>query len=454
MKKTIKLAVVAALALGTTSAFATNGSTMNGLGAKTRGMAGVGIGMSHGAESILANPALISSVKGTEISFGGTLFMPDVENTNTVGQVDATGAAVFDAQGMVPYTGPTQTSSADTFVIPSVSIVHKVNDNFYTGIGMWGTGGLGVDYRDATNALGNTQMEMVTSLQIMQFGVPLVYKMNSFSMGITPIIQYGTLDINYNADLNPFDGTEATPFNGLNNNSINYGAGIGSDISMGYNLGLSYVTGDLTLGAVYKSQIDMNYDGQLAATVGPMVGGNYTNDILSTPAEYGVGFSYAMGKHTIAMDYKIINWEDAEGYKDFGWEDQDIVAVGYEYSTDAWAIRMGYSKADSAVQDNTGKQLPLDVMMAQGTNAGLGTNMIDPSTFAGLTNTLNALGFPGNIESHYAFGGTYNISKTVSMDLAYVYAPEVTTSVLNMLGQNITTKHSETSYSAQLNLAF
>ncbi|WP_304546016.1 hypothetical protein [Sulfurimonas microaerophilic] len=110
MKKTIKLAVVAALALGATSAFATNGSTLIGMGAKSRGMAGTGIGMTHGAESALTNPALITSVKNTEVSFGGTLFMPDV-NTN-IG-----GAGAPD-------------SAADMNVIPEVSIASKITDNF------------------------------------------------------------------------------------------------------------------------------------------------------------------------------------------------------------------------------------------------------------------------------------------------------------------------------------
>jgi len=41
MKKTIKLAVVAALALGATSAFATNGSNLIATGAKARGMGGL-----------------------------------------------------------------------------------------------------------------------------------------------------------------------------------------------------------------------------------------------------------------------------------------------------------------------------------------------------------------------------------------------------------------------------
>ena len=47
MKKTIKLAVVAALALGATSAFATNGSDMIATGAKATGMGGVGIGVRY-----------------------------------------------------------------------------------------------------------------------------------------------------------------------------------------------------------------------------------------------------------------------------------------------------------------------------------------------------------------------------------------------------------------------
>jgi hypothetical protein len=40
MERTIKLAVVAALALCATSAFATNGTKLIGVGAKSRGMGG------------------------------------------------------------------------------------------------------------------------------------------------------------------------------------------------------------------------------------------------------------------------------------------------------------------------------------------------------------------------------------------------------------------------------
>ena len=378
MKRTIKLAVVAALALGATSAFATNGSDMIATGAKATGMAGVGIGMSHGAESALVNPALITSVDGTEVEFGGTLFMPDVKNT---------------------WNGTTSESKANKNVIPEVSLASKVNDNFYWGIGMWGTAGMGTDYRaDAS------QMKMVTNLQLMQFGVPLAYKVGGLSVAVTPLLQYGSLDINYN-------------------NSSNVGAGTSQDLEMGYNLGASYTTSGLTVGAVYKSQINMRYTGQLSAAMQGF-GQSYTNDTLSTPAEVGAGVSYKFGDSTLALDFKQIQWSKAKGYQDFGWKDQNVFSVGYEYATKDWAARLGYNYAKSPITEQSL-----------------------------LNNTFNLLGFPAIIESHYAIGGSYNFSSKTSVDLAYVYAPQVTDTYAAYYS-TMTTKHSQNAISAQLDYKF
>ena len=384
MKKTIKLAVVAALALGTTSAFATNGAQLIGTGAKTRGMAGVGIGMSHGAESALSNPALITSVKGTEISFGGTLFMPKVKNTSSMGSAEST---------------------ADKNVIPEVSLATKVNDNFYWGIGMWGTGGMGVDYRDAAS-----QYKMVTNLQIMQFGVPLAYTTNGFSVALTPIMQYGSLDM------------------ALNNGVNDYSAGVAQDLQMGYNVGVSYMMAGLTVGAVYKSQIDMDYKNVMTEAMKGF-GATYPNSKLSTPAEIGGGISYTMDGSTLAIDYKQIKWSACKGYKDFGWKDQNVIAIGYEYATDGWAARVGYNYAKSPIEHQT-----------TSTITGLSAGYVD---------MLNLLGFPAVVESHATVGGTYNVSKSTSIDLAYMYVPEKTVTMSGM-----TVKHSQSGVSAQLNYAF
>ncbi|OHE00972.1 MAG: aromatic hydrocarbon degradation protein [Sulfurimonas sp. RIFCSPLOWO2_12_FULL_36_74] len=410
MKRTIKLAVVAALALGATSAFATNGATMIGYGAKSFGMGGTGIGVGHGAESALANPAMITTIKGkNEVSFGGTVFMPDIETTN-----DLTG--VGGASG-------TGESKSDFFVIPSVSLASKVNDNFYWGIGMWGTGGLGVDFRNDSN---EDMMKMVTALQTMQFGVPLAYTNSGFTVAATPIVQYSSLDINYQMPA-AFGGTEV-------------GSGVAQDVAVGYNLGLAYVTNGLTLGAVYKSKIKFDIQNVLDSAIGAMTNLGqapaYSQDEMATPAEYGVGISYTTAGHTLAIDYKNIAWSDAEVYQDFGWEDQDVFAIGYEYKTDKWAARAGYQYAKGAVQDNSGKGLYLD------------TN--NP----GLTNTFNLLGFPGTQESHITLGGTYAFNETISLDVAAVFGLENKETFTNFGGADITNKHSEQGYSVQLNYAF
>ena len=391
MKKTIKLAVVAALALGTTSAFATNGSAMIGMGAKANGMAGTGIGMSHGAESALTNPALITSVENTEISFGGTFFMPDVSNDMGAGFAD---------------------SDADLSVIPSVALASKVTDNFYIGVGMWGTAGMGTDYRES-----NANMNMVTNLQLMQFGVPLAYTTQGFSVAVTPILQYGSLDINYAGQAGP-GSTSSTE-------------GVAQDLQFGYNLGLSYEVSGFTVGAVYKSEIEMTYDGQISQALSDFTGMGATNfsDKLSTPAEMGLGVSYNMNEHTVALDYKKIKWSSASGYEDFKWDDQNVYSIGYQFATKDWAARIGYNYSESPISD-------------QGATGGL-------------INTFNLLGFPAIIESHIAIGGTYNVTEQFSFDAAYVYSPEAEETYAGMMpGSSVKTKHSQSALSLQANFAF
>lgn len=367
MKSNIKL--ITAIAVMSTSLYATNGDHLIGIGAKSLGMAGTGIAISHGAESALANPALITAVKGKEVSFGGTIFMPDVET---------------DSQG----------SDADFSVIPAVSLAMKSTDNFYWGVGMWGTAGMGVDYRGT-----NTNDNMVTNLQLMQFGIPIAYKISDFSVGITPVMQYGSLDMSYTGSTTK---------------------GVGQDLAFGYDIGAAYAISDATIGLIYKSPIKMHYSGQMT-----QLATDYTlvpfGDDLEQPSEIGAGVAYAMGRSVIALDYKRINWASAAGYKDFGWKDQDVFAIGYQHSQDAWAIRAGYNYAKSPIVNNTN----------------------------GTINKLNLLAFPATVESHYSLGGSYVFTKKTSVDLAYVYAPEAS----DTMGTT-STKHSQSALSMQVTFDF
>jgi len=434
MKKTIKLALATALALGSTSAFATNGSNLIATGSTARAMGGVGIGTAHGAESALANVALMNSVESNEVAFGGMFFMPDVSNSDSVNLGDL---------GDETSSG---NSKADLNVIPEVSIASKMTDTIHLGIGIWGTAGMGVDYR----AIKNTaQLNMVTNLQLMQFALPVSYTKNGFSVGITPLLQYGSLDINYvmSQNLQKAMIGNAMQQQGVTDEAVIgaemakvtadkiVGAGVAQDLKFGYNIGAAYTYKGLTLGAMYKAQIDMEYDGVLTTTVGGMVPG-YANDKLSTPEEAGVGISYNHNKHTFGIDYKYINWDQAKGYQDFDWEDQKVVALGYEYKTKTWALRAGYNHATSPISEQS---------LASTNSAGLS---------GGVSNTFNALGFPGIIETHYTFGGEFKVREFTSVAFAVVYAPEEEETYKNFLGQDITVTHGQTSLSFDVKYAF
>jgi long-chain fatty acid transport protein len=187
-------------------------------------------------------------------------------------------------------------------MIPEVSIAHKIDDNWYIGVGMWGTAGMGADYRDATGGAFNN-FNMVTNLQLMQFGVPIAYKTGGLSLAVTPIVQYGNLDINY-----VMPAGMPTPAGPLPSDTP-VGSGIAQDFGFGVNLGLAYdlsangING-LTFGAMYRSAIEMDYDYQLTTAVGPFTNPLPTTsllpdgDTLEQPEEYGVGLAYEMGQHT------------------------------------------------------------------------------------------------------------------------------------------------------------
>jgi len=412
MKKSLKLSVAVALALSSTAVYATNGVNLIGTSAKSRAMGGVGIGMPFGADSGLPNPALISSVENYEVSFGGTLFMPDVSTT-----------------GLNPAT--TTNSDADTFIVPEVGFAMKATDNFYWGIGMWGASGLGVDYRNDAATDGTAQM--VTNYQILQLVVPLTYKTGGLSLSVAPVLNYGALDSNWSAPGTPF-GTQ--------------GAGVSQDLAWGANLGAAYQTGALTVGAVYKSEIEMEYKGQPALDeTGPA--GQFVplvQDRLDVPAEYGIGASYVFGKHTIAADYKVITYGDTTNWKEFGWDDQDVIALGYQFDAGKWALRAGYNYGKAPVQNLT------ETIVA---------SPADPALANTARNFFNSVGFPATVDQHFTFGGSYYFNETLGLDLAFTYAPEVKESFdtqnfanFGLGGPAIETSHSQTAVTAGLTFKF
>jgi long-chain fatty acid transport protein len=118
-----------------------------------------------------------------------------------------------------------------------------------------------------------------------------------------------------------------------------------------------------------------------------------------------------MGNVMLAADLKQIRWSEANGYKEFGWQDQNVIALGLKYTQPGYWLGIGFNKADNPIS-------------AQAANLATGG-----TTAGAVTNMFNNMFFPATTESHFSFGGGYNLTKAVSIDGAVVYAPEVTTTV-------------------------
>ena len=439
MRKSIKLALAATMALSATSAFATNGDNLIGLGAKSRAMGGTGIAHYGGAESATSNPALIAKGKGTRFSFGGTYFRPDVE-VKVSGTVFGTGA----------YDGSYE-SRAKNNVIPFIALTENLENGFSIGASMFGSAGMGTDWRGAgSGALNNPDLtpafamaaptgdlglySMRSNLLLLKFSVPIAYGQDNWSVGIAPVMMYGALDIafqqpatmgaaNPNTGL-PCDPTNPTAIangctvfpNGGGNSDV--GRGSSNDFGFGFEAGAAYTLPDLgiTLGAVYHSAIEMKYEKQISVasqafgygTTNPQYG--VFSDTLEQPAEIGFGLDWTQGDISVTADYKMIQWGDAEGYEDFNWDDQDVIALGVEYKMDDLSLRLGFNYAENPIDESTDTGSVTGYPITQGGNSNGDT-----------INAFNAVMFPAITEMHYTIGAGYQFSKNVGADLAFTY---------------------------------
>lgn len=355
------------------SALATNGDVLIGLGAQARAMGGTGTAAFFGSENALTNPALLAKSKGTEFSLGGTFFMPDVKASTDV--------ATF------PGAAASKTSEADLSMIPEVSLSTRINNQWTFGLGMYGSAGMGVDFDDSA-----ALFEGYTNLQLMKFAPTIAYNVDNFGFGFAPVLQYGALDINYV------------------NSGGTVGSGTSSDLGWGFNLGAYFdVTPNLTLGLAYQSKIDMEYDDQITTAAAGFGLTGFT-DKLAQPAEIKLGVAYSTGPWMFTGDYKRIQWSDADGYEDFNWKDQDVFAFGVKYSGKGYWVGFGYNHGAD----------PIDVLPSEQSMNGYRNQAI---------NLFNNHFFPGIVEDHFTIGGGIALGEHTMLDVALVYANEVSKTV-------------------------
>jgi len=364
MKKCILLITLALLGLNL--AYATNGDNLIGVGPTSRAMGGVGIAKAQDAISaIFSNPATLTQIEGDEFNFAGTYFNPTVKaNVNTA----------------TPLGSWKEESQDKAYAVPAIGLSYKIDEKMTFGIGAYGVSGMGVDYRNKD--IGG---QMNTKLSVMKFVPALAYKNGNFSYGLG-------LDIDYQA--------------------ADFGSGLAHNYALGARLGANYEYGKWNFGLVYvtpqnvKHERIFDFDGDLT----------FDNLKLENPAQYGLGVSHkCTDKLTSSVEVKYLDWENADGYKDFDWKSQVVYSLGLNYkATDKISLRAGYNYGENPVKKHDNFNM-------------MGSTVVQGKTMNNLNyEYFRIIGFPAIVEHHITFGFGYQLNQKVSFNLGYKHAFEKT----------------------------
>ena len=378
-----------------TPAMATNGDNLIGVGPISRAMGGVGIAAPQDAISaVFSNPAAMCFgpfCPTSQVDFAGTLFMPKVK-------ASVTGAL---GQGKIK-----DDSEDEVYAIPAFGLSVPITDglsppDWRFGLAAYGVTGLGVDYREtdldqpgfypfsmAPGAPAGTPDGPLitgeyTQLQSMRFAPAFGYQPNAkLSFGLAGIVEYSNLDLGNGSDWDYGFGVQG----GAIFRPIN-------DVSLGLNI--------ITPRKLeFKNVADFDANGSL-------------DDLdLEAPMEIGAGAAYGLSNFLIEVDVKWINWSDADGYKDFDWNDQWVFAIGGQYQPiPKLFLRAGYNYAKTPVEDNDG---------FNGRSTKNVQGKVIPSEY--YYETFRLIGFPALAEHHITVGIGYEFTQTFSVNMGYMHA--------------------------------
>jgi long-chain fatty acid transport protein len=468
------------LSLTTLSLMASNGTNLIGTSTVSRSMGGTGVAFySHATEAIGKNISLMNDIDDKEeFQFDLTYFKANL-SSSVYDKMPLN--ANLNGENLPSYDQLTTAKSQDmidTSFIPSVSYITRIDDQTVFGLAMIGAAGMADNYNGeySQRQLKSSMMLMkiIPAISYRQgnttFGFAPVLGLGSMSLN------YDEAYLDKNGNLYPYGTKPQSDRQGLFGTNVGgdslvpaLGFTAGMDvkvtkklrIGMSYNSALKYTYKDVTnfsqfgpQGMVYMADewmrnntsnntgldtskgISQNLQeagmNSLAADAIEVLAGTTTvqnalsatnpknlDDLtLEQPWEIALGFAYDVTDIAIfTFDYRFIAWELAEGYKDFGWENQNVFAFGMQFQAKKnLQIRAGYNYANSPIASRSEEQ------------GALLTDVQGHLVFDQAISMLNMVGFPAISTTHFTAGFGYQYSEFTTFDFAAVYSPEATTS--------------------------
>lgn len=356
-----------------TSAYATNGDLLIGIGPISRSMGGVGIASPQDPISaVFANPAAMCFgpyCPISELNIATTLFIPSTHAEIKVPDLKINTSAK---------------SKSNFFVIPAIGISAPLEKKWRFGFAAYGISGMGVDYRDRLDidpCNAGTQGDVFTKYSVLKIAPNIAYMFNNnVSIGASVHFNYAMLDL---------------------------GEGKSSDTGIGFQLGMIYKKSPLTLGITYISpQYLVHKDVAFFNS-----DRKKDNLELHIPQIIGFGLSIEPTRSLLMeVNTKWINWEGAKGYKDFDWRDQWVYAIGIQYRlSKRLALRSGFNYAKNPVKTHNGfnSMSFIDVQ----------SNSVNTFQYE----YIRIIGFPAIVEKHLTLGVGYFFDNNFQVHIGYTY---------------------------------
>ncbi|WP_392339378.1 OmpP1/FadL family transporter [Moritella marina] len=457
-KHKIANAVFVATMMASTQASAA-GFQVNVQSASALGNANAGFAANtENAAVIATNPAAAASFDKFAFSFGGAYVEPTVETTGENTPL-APYYSNFNAGFGTNYSGPSKSdydvdNSVNASTLPSVYVVMPLGNKVAMGLAGYTNYGTNTEFPDdyAAGLLGGS-----TQLTTFNLNPSLAFKVGSkIRLGVGAQIVYGSAELERNLG----DGAALGAMNGIAelaqagasaaqiggaiaaNNAALSGQGGGTqafimegdDIGFGWNAGVLFDLNDNhKIGVSYRSEVELTFEGDYSNYQGAELTGQLD---LSLPAMAELGGFHRVGN--IALQYGVVwtEWSSFDGLKGVAAENNNLVLFekGYNY------------------EDN--------IRYSAGLSYYLGEKIILRAGYA-LDEAAGdtTISIPDSERQWYTAGLTFNITDTLSFDLAAAYIVGEETSFTETdtntgLTYAFTNKAEAVVGSAQMNLVF
>ena len=331
-------------------AYSQAGHIMQGVGAVNMSMGGASTAQPIDISGTLQwNPAALTAFDGEQARLDIGLFFSSPELRSTVPEFGTDGQPTGNF-----FSGLTE-DDRGVSPLPALSFVTGSADSKHRfGFSAFGISGFGVTFPESTTNPINMPQAMggfgrvESDYSLLQMGVAYAYAISDqFSIGIQPTFNYATLELWPNPTASPTlagyprtDKASAFGFGGQ--------IGLFFDSGKGFKAGTSYKT----VQSFGEFEFENTYlDGTTATST-------FTMDY---PAIWSVGLGYSVGYLDLALDYRLVDYENTEGFDKkgwtptatvagFGWKNISILSAGLQYKYfKGVPIRLGYTYSTNPI---------------------------------------------------------------------------------------------------------